>query len=57
VFTVSGLDFESWGVTTLILGVLSGLAPLTELYWAKTDSTHAGQSRLPGRWSSPRWRA
>lgn len=44
-FSVNGLDFQGWGVTTLILGVVSGLALLTELYWATTP--------FSARWAIP----
>jgi hypothetical protein len=38
-FSVGGLDFGNWGIATLILGSVSGVALLNELYWLRGPAT------------------
>jgi hypothetical protein len=38
-FSVGGLDFGNWGIATLILGAVSGVALLNELYWLRGPAT------------------
>jgi hypothetical protein len=38
-FSAGGVDFGNWGIATLILGAVSGLALLNELYWLRGPAT------------------